>query len=256
MKITLIGSGNVAAHLGLAFRNAGIEIRQVYSRRLPNAQHLAAMVEAEPVTDLTLIDTSADFYFIAVADSAIPAVAESMPAVSGVVAHTAGCVSIEALKRFVSFGSFYPFQTFTKERKIDFEKIHLLIEGNNYLTEQKLFAVASQLTPFAETANAEKRTTLHLAAAFGCNFVNHLYAIAQKILDEAGLSFDCIKPLIEETASKATAIDPVLAQTGPARRGDTGVMQYHLNKLAGKTDLQNIYKLLSDSICSFEQAAV
>ena len=37
MKITLIGSGNLATNIGVALKNAGHQIVQVYSHRLLNA---------------------------------------------------------------------------------------------------------------------------------------------------------------------------------------------------------------------------
>jgi predicted short-subunit dehydrogenase-like oxidoreductase (DUF2520 family) len=248
MKITIIGSGNVAAHLALAFRNLGIEILQIYSRNYFNAQALSKMVDATAISDLNKIDYSADFYIIAVSDKAISEVVEKMPLASGVVVHTAGCVPISVLEKFSMYGSLYPLQTFTKEIIIDFKKIPVFIEGNTITTEQKLFDIASLLSNCVEYADFEKRSTLHLAATFGCNFVNHLYAISQNILEEAGLSFDYIKPLIEETARKVCETNPYNAQTGPAKRKDEDVMNFHLKKLGNNEKNSILYKILSDSI--------
>jgi predicted short-subunit dehydrogenase-like oxidoreductase (DUF2520 family) len=148
------------------------------------------------------------------------------------------------------YGSLYPLQTFSKEIIIDFKKIPVFIEGNSKNTEQKLFEIASLLSNWIESASIEKRSTLHLAATFGCNFVNHLYAISQNILKEADLSFDYIKPLIEETARKACETNPYIAKTGPAKRKDEDVMNFHLKKLENNKINSVLYKMLSDSIKS------
>ncbi len=52
MRITIIGSGNVATHLAAAFKNAGHSIVQVYSRDMQNASLLAYHVRAEAIDAL------------------------------------------------------------------------------------------------------------------------------------------------------------------------------------------------------------
>lgn len=248
MKVTIIGSGNVATHIALTFKKLGVEINQIYSRNYSNAKTLAETVDAEAICQFDKLCNSADFYFIAVSDKVISEVAAKMPQVSGIVAHTAGCVPISVLSKFSFYGSFYPFQTFTKGREIDFTKIHIFIEGNDSETEQKLLKIASKISSHVETANMEKRATLHLAAVFGCNFTNHLYTVSQKILEEVGLSFDYLKPIIEETALKACKLAPYNAQTGPAVRKDLEIMNFHLKKLAGNKNFSDFYDLFSESI--------
>jgi predicted short-subunit dehydrogenase-like oxidoreductase (DUF2520 family) len=248
MKITIIGSGNVATHLALTFKNTGIKILQVYSRKLSNAEALAKVVGAASTSNLNNINCSADFYIIAVSDNAISEVVTTMPLVAGIVVHTAGCIPISVLDKFSMFGSMYPLQTFTKETIINFKKIPLFIEGNSKITEQKIYETASLLSNHIECADIEKRSTLHLAATFSCNFVNHLYTISQSILEGANLSFDYIKPLIEETARKACEINPYNAQTGPAKRNDDQIMNFHLKKLGNKDKMSVLYNLISESI--------
>ena len=53
MKITLIGSGNLATNIGVALKNAGHQIVQVYSRRLLNAVSLASRLEAKAVNQFS-----------------------------------------------------------------------------------------------------------------------------------------------------------------------------------------------------------
>src|ERR1700722_727235 len=75
MRITLIGSGNVATHFAAALKNAGHRIMQVYSRTMHNAALLAYHVKAEPIDDLDRIDLETDLFIISVKDDAIPSMA-------------------------------------------------------------------------------------------------------------------------------------------------------------------------------------
>ncbi|MBP8157930.1 MAG: DUF2520 domain-containing protein, partial [Flavobacterium sp.] len=64
---------------------------------------------------------------------------------------------------------------------------------------------------------------------------------------ENHLSFDILKPLIQETASKILTLSPKEAQTGPAKRNDTQTINNHLSFLTDENQ-KEIYKLLTKSI--------
>jgi hypothetical protein len=53
MRISIIGSGNVATHLAAAFKNSGHKIVQVYSPNYQNAALLAYHVGADAISDLS-----------------------------------------------------------------------------------------------------------------------------------------------------------------------------------------------------------
>lgn len=95
-------------------------------------------------------------------------------------------------------------------------------------------------------ADSARRRRLHIAAVFGCNFVNHLWAIADRLLGDDGMSFDLLEPLLRETLDKAVETGPRSGQTGPARRGDTRVMESHKKMLP--PELADLYSRLSESI--------
>ncbi|MCL2073599.1 MAG: DUF2520 domain-containing protein [Marinilabiliaceae bacterium] len=250
MKITIIGSGNIATHLAIALKKRGITIFEIYSRNYSNALALAQSVGSYAIRYIEKLSPDADIYLIAVSDKAISEVVEQMPLVSGVVAHTAGCVPISILEKFSSNGAFYPLQTFTKGIELDFAKIWIFIEGNNKNSTDKLKFLSSKLSNYVETICSEKRAILHLSATISCNFVNHLYFVSQQIVEKAGLSFEYLKPVIEETAQKACKISPSLAQTGPAKRKDKDILKLHMKILEYDDNFSEIYKKLSDSIGS------
>lgn len=246
--VVMIGAGNVGTHLTLALKNAGYNIKQVFSRNNSNADCLASLVGAEPISNLKLIDRGAAFYFISVSDAAISLVCENMPDVKGIVAHTAGSVALSALDRFKQHGVIYPFQTFTKDRGLDFINIPILIEGNRSDVRNELTGIASSISNNVQKADSNKRAALHVAAVFCSNFVNHLYSISQELVETSGLDFNLLKPLIHETAQKALSMNPVDAQTGPARRKDFGIMGLHMEKLSDQKIYSEIYSLISQSI--------
>lgn len=247
-NIVIIGAGNVATHLTLALKNSGCSISQVYSRNISNADCLARLADAEPIDSLKKIITDADFYILSVSDSAIASVVEMMPRVSGIVVHTAGSIPMAVLEKFNLHGVFYPFQTFTKDRGVDFFKIPVLIEGNRSDVRRELSRLASTISNKVLKADSSRRAALHVAAVFSCNFVNHMYAISQELLQRSDLDFELLKPLIAETTQKALSMNPVDAQTGPARRKDFGVMGEHLERLATAKNYKEIYELISKSI--------
>ncbi|ASB50213.1 Rossmann-like and DUF2520 domain-containing protein [Alkalitalea saponilacus] len=247
-KIILIGAGNVATHLAIALKNAGFSIVQVYSRDIVNAEVLAGMVEASAIDNLKQMDVTSDMYILSVSDGAIETIAHEMPLVKGVVVHTAGSVPMEVLNRFNLYGVFYPFQTFTKDKELDFKKVPVLIEGNISHSKNVIIEVAQHISTRVQKANGEHRKALHIAAVFACNFVNHLYVLADDLLEKQGMEFSLLEPLISETTRKALSIKPVHAQTGPARRNDKQVIQLHQESLNGETFHHDIYALISESI--------
>lgn len=249
MKIVLLGSGNVATHLAKALKSKGEEIVQVYSQNLDNATLLAQSIATDAIGDLNEINQNADLYIISVKDDAIESVAKSLKNVTGLVVHTSGTTDINILSSQVTkAGVFYPLQTFSKSKEVSFENIPLCIEANDDSQLTILSNLAAKISREVYKLNGEKRKVLHLAAVFACNFPNHLYALANKILSQNGLDFEIIRPLIAETADKVMSNLPENVQTGPAVRADESTLNKHLSMLTDMPELQNIYQTLSDSI--------
>jgi predicted short-subunit dehydrogenase-like oxidoreductase (DUF2520 family) len=247
--IVLIGSGNFATHLGLALYDAGYKITQVYSQKKKSASVLAQKLNATAITDLRKLDQTATVYIIAIKDDAISSVASELKLKDKIVVHTSGSVSIDVLKNVSkNYGVLYPLQTFSKGKAINFRKVPLCVEANNKSTAISLEYFAKSISSKVQKVNSEQRQVIHLAAVFACNFSNHMYAIADDILKKNKLSFDILKPLIEETADKIKNNTPAKMQTGPAIRGDKKTMEGHLKLLGYDKKLKEIYKLVSESI--------
>ena len=201
------------------------------------------------------LNTNADLYLIAVKDSAIQEVLENLRLTEDkLIVHTAGSVPMEILEGFSdNYGVFYPLQTFSKTKKVDYSIIPICIEANHPSNLMKLQELAVKLSGTVRQINSEERKTLHLAAVFVNNFVNHFYAMGAEILHDKKLNFDLLKPLIGETAGKIESLHPNKAQTGPAKRNDKNVINAHLKMLEDKPEFQKIYSFVTESIFQFHQ---
>lgn len=245
IRIVIIGSGNVAQHLISAFnKSKDVEVIQVFSRK--NDLDPFLFPSKKVISDITLLK-DADLYIISVTDGAIAEVSENIFFNNRLVVHTSGTTSMEILNDKNRKGVFYPLQTFTKGKEVDFNEIPICLETQNDEDYILLEKVAQSISKKAIKISSEQRKAIHVSAVFVCNFVNHLYQIGNEICTENNIPFEILYPLIEETASKIKNLSPVEAQTGPAKRNDTITINSHLNFLSNET-YKEIYKLLTKSI--------
>lgn len=248
MNISIIGSGNVATHLGKAIHRAGFNILDVYSRDLINAKALASELQARAVDAISALG-AADLYIIAVKDEAIVSIAKQLNAGDGIVVHTSGTIGLDALNTCSNNpGVFYPLQTFSKNKQIDMYAVPICLEASNASTMKILIRVGKAISKNVQELNSQQRMHLHIAAVIACNFSNHLYVLAAELLEKEGMLFELLKPLILETANKIQSISPVDAQTGPASREDKVIIEKHLEALKSNPQIAELYRLLSASI--------
>ncbi len=253
MRITIIGSGNVATHMAAALKNAGHNIVQVYSRDLQNAALLAYHVKADAIDDLQHISSETDLFIIAVKDDAIGPVAEQLAKHDKLIVHTSGATDMYALLAFTDkAGVLYPLQTFSKVKEVNFRQVPLCIEGADENISKQIEELAQSISNNIYRVDSSQRKTLHLAAVFACNFPNYLYEVARQLLANNGLDFNLLRPLILETAEKVQERFPADVQTGPAVRNDVGTMNNHLRLLSEQPHLQQIYTLLSQGIIKMD----
>lgn len=249
VKIIIIGSGNVAQHLITAFQNSKdtggeIELVQVFSRKVNT---VANGIKADLITTDLADLLPADLYIIAVSDDAISTVAAQLPFKNRLVVHTSGSAGIDALDDNNRRGVFYPLQTFTKNKAVNFKTIPICLESENSSDFRVLEKVAKIISDKTFAINSEQRKALHVAAVFANNFTNHLYQIASEICQENQVPFDILKPLILETAQKIMSISPQDAQTGPAKRNDLKTIEAHQSFITDK-NREIIYQIITNSI--------
>lgn len=248
MKITIIGAGNVGYQLTKGLTLAGYKIYQVFSRTEERLKDVFPALTKQATTNLQAIKSDADLYIIAVHDDAIQSVAEELVVHHGIVTHTSGATGKAILKAHKNYGIFYPLQTFTRSKPVDFAQIPLCIDGNNKQVIQKLTNIAKQLSQKIYYLDDAQRELIHVTAVIVNNFTNHLFDIAYTILQDNQLDFSILQPLILETAQKVQTKLPSQAQTGPAKRKDKKTLDKHLRLLENYPNYQLLYKLLSKSI--------
>lgn len=248
MKVVCLGAGNVATHLITALYEHSIDVIQVYSRTLESASILASRVGATPVTDPEEIIDYADIYLFSLKDSVLESVITQIPSNSGLWIHTSGSVSLDIFRDYTThYGVLYPFQTFTKNRKLNWGEIPIFVEASDNNSLNTIKAIAKQLSNKTVELSSKERNYLHLTGVFACNFTNHMYTLSKEFLNKINLPFDVVLPLIDETASKVHDLSPEEAQTGPAIRYDENVINKHLSLIEDDI-VKQIYKIISDNI--------
>ena len=244
MRIVIIGSGNVAYHLAKAFGENQIPIAQIFGR---NKNDLSAIAEELQIPYSVEKLADADLYIISVNDSSIEVVSELIENPNALVAHTSGSVSRDTLSGNYRKAVFYPLQTFSKTKVLDYSNIPFFIDAETETDAKILKNIASKISEKVLLADDHKRKYIHLTAVFASNFVNHLFARAKEISDSQNIPFDYFLPLIDETVQKIHEIEPKSAQTGPAVRNDQRVLQLHEALIKDEEHLK-IYKTINESI--------
>ncbi|MDX2359751.1 MAG: DUF2520 domain-containing protein [Crocinitomicaceae bacterium] len=227
-KISIIGSGNVGSHLAHALESSGIEITHF--------KHRTDDLKSLPKDQLVLLCVPDD-----VISELVSKIDESCS-----IAYTSGSVELNSLPTRNLLGVFYPLQTFSKDRSVDLASVPFFIESSTEEFGEQLFALASTISKSVSFANSEERKKMHLAAVWINNFTNHIVHIAQSYCEQQNVDFNHLKPLLKETIEKLEDLSPLEAQTGPARRGDTSIIEQHLSQLKGTE--KELYQLLSESI--------
>ncbi len=249
MRIIVVGTGNVATHLAKAIADSPHRLIQILSRNRERARQLAGPLNAEAVEQVDELDTTTDIIILAVKDEVLESdFIRMLPDTGSIICHTSGTVSMDVLSRFKNHGIFYPLQTFSKKKPLDFSGIPLCLEASSEDVLKKLHLLASGLSQKVYELDSAQRKSLHIAAVFACNFSNLMYDIAQKLTEHSKIDFDILRPLIAETADKVQAHLPMEVQTGPAARKDKKTIEQHLQALKEHPDYQEIYRLLSEEI--------
>lgn len=243
---SIIGAGNLAWHLAQELHKNGINILQIYSPTPTHATALAALTNAEAITEVQQLAPDADICFICVKDDVIPAVINDFPFTHKPAVHTSGSQPLSIFpESFTQCGVWYPLQSFRKERPIEWKGLPVCLEARNAELLQQLEALAEKITGRAHRMTSEQRAWAHLSAVIVSNFTNALYDQAQQLMQAHAMDWTVLHPLITETALRMNDMLPQQAQTGPARRDDKAIMQRHIEMLAAYPELQKLYVEMS-----------
>lgn len=252
MKITIIGSGNLATHIAKILYLKGIKINEIFSSNIENAKILAQKVNAHFNNNMKTIKES-DLYIISVTDDKINEISEKIPFKNKLVIHTSGSVDIKILSSNNRKGVIYPVQTFSKVKEnIDFYNTPFCIEAENEKDLEILIKLIKNISNNIYKIDSQQRKSIHISAVFACNFTNHLCSLANDICEENNIDFSILKPLIAETIEKIITIGPKKSQTGPAKRNDMEIIKKHLEFLKEDQNKKNIYSIITNSIINYE----
>ncbi len=250
--IILIGSGNLATALGLKLQQAGNKILQVYSRNIDHGKQLASRLNCDAIDSFKNISNEASIYLLCIKDDTIASVSHELSksiSKDKLIAHSSGVNSPLIIdEAFNQRGLFYPLQSFSKTKVPDWTDVPVFIEGNEH-TQRVLRDLANGISREILVMNEDTRIHLHLASVFANNFSNYNLIIAKKVLDRNHIPFHVLKALMRETVEKAFAMDPFVAQTGPAKRGDEHSIEKHIRLLVKEfPEYRSLYKKYSQII--------
>jgi predicted short-subunit dehydrogenase-like oxidoreductase (DUF2520 family) len=246
MRLGILGGGRAAWAFGSAWRRigwplSGIWLRDVSQSRLPQLLDT-------PRVDLPSLAAESELLLVAVSDRAIPECAEAIPETEALVFHASGSV----LARREGF-SLHPLKALPPVGEpSDLLDTLLVFEGEHRRTA-RLIATAVGAR-FCEIG-ADQKALYHAAAVFGANYVAACLDIAQGLMTRVGLG-DVREDLV---ALSHSAIDNWRRNTdgrrftGPAARGDTAVMERHLEALRNDPQLAQIYELVASQILATQK---
>lgn len=248
MKIIMIGSGQAATVLGRKILFSGHEMVQVFSPTKAHAQLLASELSCAYTSQLDDLNAEADLYIAAITDRALPELAQKLRLNHKLIVHTAGSLPMDILKSVSkNYGVLYPLQSLNREVK-EIPTLPLLVDGSSGDSVTLISDFAGTISKVVKRAGDVERLKLHLAAVIVNNFSNHLYAMTDDFCKREEVDFSWLLPLISETANRLGQIPPSLAQTGPAIRNDQETIRGHIDMLEKYPELQQLYKILTQSI--------
>lgn len=242
--IALIGKGNVAMALGLAWEKQGIHIAVFCNREgiLPDG---FTGNDALLVKDPTKIPDHVDAILVATSDDAVMDIIDQVPT-GPLVIHFSGCLPTPSGHAAV----IWPIQSIVPGKTHSASNFPVAVTCTSNRTHSvTAFAqlVATDVLHFTEV----ERQTAHLTAVFAANFTNHCFAIAQRLCANAGLSWELFQPIAQHIANQGIRGNSATHQTGPAIRKDQMVLDAHDALLDEYPDFKTIYTALSKSIQSF-----
>ena len=246
INVTIIGTGNVAFHLSEVFlKNQKINLVEICGRKKNLPSEFNDFIDySNSIFKLK----KSDFYIISVSDEQIENISKNLNVDdSSIVLHCSGSTSINELSNHCSHGVFYPLQTFSIKKSINFSNIPIIIEGNSYKNLNKIKDLALMLSKKVLEASSKQRLAIHVSAVFTNNFTNYMRIVADEILKSNKIDAKILNPLTFETSDKLKHLSSKDAQTGPALRNDLKTIKKHLNLLKG-TDYEKVYKIISTEI--------
>lgn len=249
--VTILGSGNVANHISKRLAQNGVVVDCVFSRNVLTGSELAQNVGATFTNEIENLPQNSDAYLFMLSDSGNSLISNeiNLPADS-ILIHTSGSLPLSIFNRkYQNCAVLYPFQTFNANVEIaNYDDIPICLEATNETILHEVELLAKSISTNIYYLDYQQRSVLHLAGVFAANFMNHCVLLGQKLLHENGISMEILDPLLLQSFAKILNQGAFFSQTGPAKRGDSQIIEKHKQALEENSLLQNIYTALTESI--------
>ena len=250
--VSFAGAGKVGGALCRKLFSAGNRIDIVASETGVRGPLLASECNAKWTGNLKFSEFT-DIIIVAVPDHRLESVLSKIECSrKTVVAHTAGSFGLNIYPAHIQRkGLFYPLQTFSQGRNIDFSDLPFFLDYSDSWSGDILSSLVRSVGGRIFEADPKKREIVHLSAVFANNFVNHMLTSSKNIAKFGDIPFDILTPLIKETFSKALEEGPELAQTGPAVRNDYNTIEKQRDLLSFDPELKLLYEEVTASIIKY-----
>lgn len=258
-RLLVVGAGRVGLALGLALHRAGAVASLVVAGRREEApEHPLFVGDPAPgryTVGTPAVDEGTTGIVLAVPDRALPGVVAALallPLSPGTpVLHTSGVLDLAVLaplaRMGAEVGSVHPLAAVADpvEGAERLRGAHFGVEGiggARALAERIVAACGG--VPLAVAPGGKAR--YHAAAVFAANYAVVLLAVAERLMEEAGVAPEEARPALVALARGAVenvaARGPAAALTGPVARGDETSVRLHLAELSAA--LRPLYSLL------------
>lgn len=281
--IGIIGYGKVGKVLAKAFIKAGFSIQNIIDRKFPsNANSIQVANSVISISNnIKHLSKNIQFLIICVKDKEINSVLNSLlkhysltpdipvkpPTIQEnsfkqhpenqfsamVVAHTAGSLSSEILKRVREFGAlplaWHPMQTLAGDEEASiFQGVTFGMDGAP-IAVRRGESVTRRLGGIPVLIDPKRKLEYHLSSVFASNLITALLSIANEMLIESGMeepqTYQALEPLMNTTIRNVVRLGLPDAITGPVAREDIETIFRHLDVLKKTPQVLEIYKLLS-----------
>lgn len=230
--------------------DAGWTCSGVYGRNSIAVQGVASNFKLSIYSALSEVpDDVQHICILAVSDTAIGELTSELQFRETTLVHTSGTSSIGLLSGAAhNCAVLWPVYSILKDSFPVHRNIPIAWQASTACAQENVLNIAKAISDIIFEAGEQQRRQLHLAAVFANNFTNHLMAVAEQICLEQDISFEHLKPILQQTFERSANASPQLLQTGPARRNDTITIDKHLEMLNSHPHWQALYKSLSMSI--------
>jgi predicted short-subunit dehydrogenase-like oxidoreductase (DUF2520 family) len=222
--------------LGAALASAGHPVTGVTARSQASQDRAARLLPDVPVLSADEVTARADVVLVAVPDSAIREVAQSLPLTAEqYVVHLSGAHGLSVLQPTAAIPvALHPPMTFTGDQP-DLSAITFTAtapERAKPVVERLVKALGADLQWVAE----DQRARYHAGLVHGANHLTTLLVQAFAVLRDAGVTDPAatLRPLLTATLDN-TLRSGHDALTGPIARGDVETVAAHLAVLRGRT---------------------